>query len=87
MVDKFEEKYELAKPVKTPAAEHLFQVNKECSESNTEMQEDFCTHTAKLLFICKHGGLHTQTLVAFLTTRAIESDTDDWKKLLQLINC
>ena len=79
MVEAFEEKYELLKPVKTPAAEHLFQINENYGKPNEEIHEDFHTYTAKSLFICKRVRPDMQTAVAFMTTRVIELDTNDWK--------
>lgn len=50
------------------------------------MKEDFHTYVAKCLFLCKRARPDIQTAVAFLTTRVIDPDTDDWKKLLRLLS-
>ena len=44
------------------------------------------TFTAKLLFLCKRARPDIQTAVAFLTTRVIAPDVDDWKKLARVVN-
>ena len=83
----FEEfNYDLGKPAKTPAADHLFKINKQSGKLNKEMKEDFHTYVAKCLFLCKRARPDIQTAVAFLTTRVIDPDTDDWKKLIRLLS-
>ena len=83
----FEEfNYDLGKPAKTPAADHLFNINKQSGKLNKEMKEDFHTYVAKCLFLCKRARPDIQTAVAFLTTRVIDPDTDDWKKLIRLLS-
>eukprot|EP00957_Ditylum_brightwellii_P019864 1498822-Ditylum_brightwellii.AAC.1 len=53
----------------TPAAEHLFQVNKEGTPLEERMARQFHASTSKLLFLCKRSRPDLQTTVALLTTR------------------
>jgi len=41
--------------------------------------------TAKLLYLCKRTQQDIQTVVAFLCTRVKSPDTDDYKKLVRVI--
>ena len=42
--------YNILKTAKTPAAEHSFKVDEQCSKLNKQMAEDFHTHSAKAFF-------------------------------------
>eukprot|EP00957_Ditylum_brightwellii_P101279 7717577-Ditylum_brightwellii.AAC.1 len=79
VVETFPEKIEGS--VTTPAANHLFEVNKKCSKLPEEKGRVYHTTTAKLIFLCKRSRQDIQTVVVFLTTRVKEPDEDDWKKL------
>ena len=70
----------------TPAANHLFTVNEKSEKLDESRSRIFHTFTAKLLFLCKRARPDLQTAVAFLTTRVIAPDVDDWKKLVRVIN-
>ena len=50
------------------------------------MSEDFQTYVVKCLFLCKRARPDIQTTVAFLTTRVMQTDYDDWKKLIRLMS-
>lgn len=77
--------YDIPSKGKTPAAEHLFKVDKNAGQLNKQMKEEFHTFVAKALFLSKRGRPDISTAIAFLTTRVKEPDVDDWKKLLQLM--
>jgi hypothetical protein len=68
-------------PSSTPAANHLFQVNRSAAKLNTENKDLFHRMTAQLLYLSKRARPDLQTAVSFLTTRVQQPDTDDWKKL------
>eukprot|EP00957_Ditylum_brightwellii_P171293 13039681-Ditylum_brightwellii.AAC.1 len=71
--------------VATPAADHLFKVNKNAMPLDEEMARAFHTSTAKPLFLCKRARQDIQTPVAFLTTRVKNPDEYDWKKLRRVL--
>jgi len=77
---------EMQSTASTPAAHHLFMVNEDAAKLEEERAQLFHTFTAKLLFLCKRARPDIQTAVAFLTTRVISPDEDDWKKLARTIN-
>ena len=82
-VAEFPEKYEVT--ITTPAAIHLFDVNKKQEKLDNAKKQLFHTYVAKLLFVSKRGRPDIQVAIAFLSTRAIEPDIDDWKKLTRLL--
>jgi hypothetical protein len=57
------------KPVTTPAAEHLFRVNKDGRKLSAELMEEFHSTVAKALFLCKRARPDLQPTVPFLCTR------------------
>ena len=69
----------------TPAANHLFQVNKGGVKLDDETAELFHHLVAKLLYLCKRVRPDLHTAVAFLTTRVMGPDADDYKKLARCI--
>ena len=73
------------KPVGTPAAEHLFEVNDKAELLDAKMKDDFHTAVAKGLFLCKRAGPDLQPTVPFLCTRVKDASVDDWKKLLRMM--
>jgi hypothetical protein len=70
----------------TPAANHLFSVNRNATKLSTKDADFFHYLTAKLLFLCKRARPDIQTAVAFLSTRVQQPDVDDQKKLGRAIN-
>lgn len=71
---------------RTPAANHLFQVNhNNPTKLSHKTAETFHHITAQLLFLCKRSRPDIQTAVAFLSTRVKSPDTDDYKKLARVI--
>ncbi len=75
----------LGKPVKTPAAEHLFQVSLTTEKLDDERAEQFHTFVAEGLFLCKRARPDIQPTIAFLFTHVKEPDKDDQKKLIRLM--
>lgn len=71
--------------VATPAAEHMFKVNKDAEKLGTDDKDIYHSTTTKLLFLCKRLCLDIQTPVAFLCTQVCEPDVDDMKKLKHMI--
>ena len=69
----------------TPAGEHLFKVNDGAEKLSRENSDVFHSTTAKLLFLCKRARPDIQTPIAFLCTRVIKPDTDDYKKLRRVM--
>ena len=70
----------------TPAGEHLFVVDPNCPKLDEEQKQEFCTVTAKGLFVCKRAWPVVHTAMEFLSTRVKEPDQDDWKKSCCMIN-
>ena len=73
------------KTAKTPAADHLFQVNEKSKPLPPKGLEVFHNFTAKCLFLTKRARPDISTAIAFLTTRVKSPDEDDWKKLRRTI--
>jgi hypothetical protein len=72
---------DMAGEAATPAASHLFQVNKDADKLDEERAQLFNHNVAKLLFLCKQACPDIQTAMAFLCTWVKEPDIDDYKKL------
>jgi hypothetical protein len=70
---------------KTPAADHLFQVNEDAPSLTEHQATTFHNFVAKCLFLCKRARPDISTAEAFLTTRVKGPDQDDWKKLTRMI--
>ena len=66
---------------KTPAAEHLFDINESAKKLQEKDKEYFRSYTAKLLYVGKRVKPEMLTAISFLTTRANSPDTDDLAKL------
>jgi hypothetical protein len=69
----------------TPAANHLFDVNPNTTKLGQDQSDLFHATVAKLLFLCKRARPDIHTAVAFLTTRVVSPDTDDYAKLRRCI--
>ena len=67
--------------MKSPAQNHLFQVNEDSTKLVGKQREIFHSVTQKLLYITKQVIPDLETAAAFLTTRVWKRDVDDWKKL------
>ena len=70
---------------RTPAVDHLFKVRDDQPKLNKQKAQTFHTFTAKSLFATKRARLDIHTSVAFLTTRVMCPDEDDWNKLLRMM--
>ena len=66
---------------KTPAAEHLFDINESAKKLQEKEKEYFRSYTAKLLYVGKRVKPEMLTAISFLTTRANSPDIDDLAKL------
>ena len=62
----------------TPAANHIFEVNKTARKLSKKDNHAFHTIVEKLLFLCKKARTDILTRVAFLTTRVrgLREDND-----------
>jgi hypothetical protein len=69
----------------TMAAEHLFQVNNDTIKLDESKARKYHTFVAKLLFLTTRARPDIHTAAAFLTTWAMYTFEDDWKKLVHLI--
>ena len=70
---------------RTPAADHIFQVRDDQPKLDEQKAQTFHTFTAKSLFATKRARPDIHTSVAFLTTRVIFPNEDDWNKLLRIM--
>ena len=71
--------------VNSPTADHLFAVSHTAKKLTREQSDMFHHNVAKLLFLCKRARPDIQTAVAFLTTRVMAPDEDDYKKLARVM--
>jgi hypothetical protein len=69
----------------TSAASNLFTVRTDTDKLDDGDTDTYHHLTAKLLYLCKWAQPDLETAVAFLTTRVIQPDADDWKKLTRAI--
>jgi hypothetical protein len=71
----------------TPAADHLFIIRdkKEARPLEEERALAFHHTVAQLLFMSTRARRDIQTAVAFLTTRVMNPDKDDWGKLKRVL--
>jgi hypothetical protein len=77
---------ECSKPVNTPASQYLFDVDENCAKINEKDRKNLHSIVAKLvLFVAKRAHPDTQVPIAFLTSRVMKADEDDWKKLKRLL--
>eukprot|EP00980_Cylindrotheca_fusiformis_P026811 scaffold17566_cov108-Cylindrotheca_fusiformis.AAC.1 len=70
----------------TPAANHLFRVNKNAETLDEDDRKLLHSITAKLLFVLRRARPDIQVAIAFLTSRVTKADRDDWKKLKRVCN-
>ena len=71
--------------VKTPAASHLFNVNKDAKKLQEDKAQLFHHLVAKLLYLSRRTRQDIQTAVAFLCTRVQSPDKDNYKKLTRVM--
>ena len=74
-----------ADSVVTPANQDLFNVNEGLPRLDKEKTEKFHSIVATLLYIAKRARPDLLTAVAFLTTRVLSPNEQDWKKLERII--
>jgi hypothetical protein len=77
--------FDVSKPVPTPAADNIFQVDESSPVLDQERAEIFHTFVAKALFACKRSRCDLQVAVAMLCTRVQKPTEEDWKKLLRMM--
>jgi hypothetical protein len=65
----------------TPAGPSLFTVKADADILDEDNADTYHRFTAKLLYLCKRARPDLQPTVAYLTTRVMEPNVDDWKKL------
>jgi hypothetical protein len=83
----FEKADPQARGTKTSAApSNLFTVDDDCKKLNAIKATQFHNIVAKTLYATKRARPDTCTSVAFLTTCVRGPDTDDWVKLLQVLD-
>jgi len=73
--------YDMNGTAKTPAANHLFNVNDRAKKLAYNKAELFHHMVAKLLYLCRRTRQDIQTAVAFLRTRVKCPDADGYKFL------
>ncbi len=73
--------YNVTGRAQSPAGENLFAVNDEATKLSKSDAEAFHSKTAKLLYLSKRTRPDILTAVVFLTTRVLQPDEDDAKKL------
>ena len=77
---------EMMKSIKVPAGNHLFIVNDACKKLCNRDKIIFQRLVSKLLFLSKRARPEIHPKIAFLTTRLITTDEDDWKKLQRVLS-
>ena len=83
ILDDFPE--ELTKEVKTPAADHLFDIDPNKKLLPQDQKDVFHQTVARLLWVAMRARPDILTALSFLTTRVQAPDEDDWKKLVRLM--
>jgi hypothetical protein len=71
---------------KTPAAQHLFDVDDECEKLDEGTRQLFHSIFAKLLWVGKKARPDILVALSFLGKRTTKADLDDWKKLRRLLS-
>jgi hypothetical protein len=69
----------------TPAASNLFAVRGDANKLDDAHADTYHCLTTKLLYLCKQARPDLQPTVAFLTTRVIQPNADDWKRLTRAV--
>ena len=85
MIEDFPKEELPDKKVVSPWTDNLFKVDEESPRLNKEQSEQFHTTTAQGLFLAKRGRPDISPAIAYFTTRVIESNEDDWKKLVRMM--
>jgi Reverse transcriptase (RNA-dependent DNA polymerase) len=71
--------------VRSPAAEHLFQVDEACPKIDETRRKLLHSITAKLLFVANCARPDIQLPISFLSSRVTCADEDDWRKLKRML--
>lgn len=77
--------YEVEGIAATPAAGHLFDIRESVGKLEEARRKKFHSGTQRLLYLSKHLRWDIITAVSFLTTRVLQPDEDDWKKLNRVL--
>jgi len=70
---------------KTLVSGHLFLINPECKTLPENTAQLFHHIVAKLLYLCRRTCQDIQTAVAFMCMRVKSPESDDYKKLAQVV--
>jgi hypothetical protein len=73
--------YDVTGRAQSPAGDNLFAVNEDAEKLSKSETEAFHSKTAKLLYLSKRTRPDILTAVVFLTTRVLNPDVDDARKL------
>jgi hypothetical protein len=84
-IDDFEKEEPIGSHVSTPANDDLFHVDDTMELLTTRKKELFHSLVAKLLYMSKRARPDILTSVAFLTTRVLNPNVQDWYKLKRVI--
>ena len=68
-----------------PTRKYLFKVNEDATKFDDKTADLFHHYTAQLLFIFKRARPDLQTAIAFLCTRIMAWNVNDYKKLASLM--
>ena len=74
-----------SKTTKTPASDHLFQVDPDAEPLSQTEKTIFHNFIARALLLTKQAHPDIATAIAFLTTHVTKPNQDDWKKLQHLL--
>jgi hypothetical protein len=69
----------------TPATKNLFRVNENCEKLGEEQKEFFHSTIAKILYLAKRVRPDLLVAISFLVRRVQCPDTDDWNKMVRLV--
>lgn len=84
-IDDFEKEEPVESHVSTPANDDLFNVDDSMELLSVKRKELFHSLVAKLLYMSKRARPDILTAVAFLTTRVLNPNIQDWYKLKRLM--
>ena len=76
---------ELGSTPTSPASDFLFDANPHAKPLSEKDRKMFQSVFARLLYVGKRTRPDLQVAVAFLGTRTLRADVDDWKKLKRLL--
>jgi hypothetical protein len=71
--------------IDSPASNHLFVINPIAEKLSNDMNINFHTQVAKLLYLAKRIRPDILLPISFLSTRVQSPDIDDWKKLMRVL--